>query len=248
MTTGEQHYRITLADALSQYKAKLITATALVYYYIRIKRAEGWKITLYQGPTCSELGIEKSAFYKAIANLSDKSLIDVDKSTGIKILVTPTPQTVELIPQTVESIPQTVETQSPEPITDKEFSNSTNSYQIFINSLSDIQRESFLKFGNKKAAELPKPPTLTNQWIETYFQELKVQWEKQECSNGSTHCGTPNNPNLKNFETWEASTHEGQYHTLMKLGLAKFCENAISAAWYEWAKTRHSEKFVNVPD
>ncbi|MBW4635484.1 MAG: hypothetical protein KME30_27415 [Iphinoe sp. HA4291-MV1] len=49
------------------------------------------------------------------------------------------------------------------------------------------------------------------------------------------------------FESWEIHSHEGQYHTLLKVGLTKFCENKISAKWYEWALAKHPERFVNIP-
>jgi hypothetical protein len=61
---------------------------------------------------------------------------------------------------------------------DKVSDNSPYSYQIFINSLSEAEREKFLEFGLKKAAELPKPPTLPEKWVENHHLELYEQFKK----------------------------------------------------------------------
>jgi hypothetical protein len=51
-------------------------------------------------------------------------------------------------------------------------------YSDFKDSLSDSERESFLDFGKKKAAQLPHPPELPQRWIEKNFDELRSQWYK----------------------------------------------------------------------
>jgi hypothetical protein len=196
----EQFYKLTLSDALFQYKKKLISATTLVYYYLRIKRPQGWKITLYQEEICKELNIGKSTFYKAIAKLLKKNLIEVDDLTGIKVTILQTVdsslqtvdsslqtvdsslQTVDSSLQTVDSSLQTVEFESPNPLPNKGSSDSPdillNIYQIFTDSLSDSERESFLNFGNKLANQMPKPPALVNRWIEVNFEDVRAQWYK----------------------------------------------------------------------
>jgi hypothetical protein len=117
-----------------------------------------------------------------------------------------------------------------------------------IKTLSEDERERFLEFAFSKASELPTPPTLPGKWIAANFEELKELFEKQESASGFTHCGGGNSTEVLLFENCDASIHEGQYHTLMSLGLAKFCENATSSAWYEWAIAKYPEKFVNVPE
>ncbi|NER31138.1 MAG: hypothetical protein F6J89_26835, partial [Symploca sp. SIO1C4] len=49
-------------------------------------------------------------------------------------------------------------------------------YSDFNKTLSEGERENFLKFGLKKAAELPKLPTLPQKWIESNFDELYKQF------------------------------------------------------------------------
>jgi hypothetical protein len=51
-------------------------------------------------------------------------------------------------------------------------------YQTFTDSLSESEREKFLEFGLKKAAELPKPPALPKKWIERNWQELREEFKK----------------------------------------------------------------------
>jgi len=49
-------------------------------------------------------------------------------------------------------------------------------YKDFIDSLCETKREKFLKFGLRKAAELPKPPALPKKWIERNWQELREEF------------------------------------------------------------------------
>jgi hypothetical protein len=49
-------------------------------------------------------------------------------------------------------------------------------YKDFIDSLCETKREKFLEFGLRKAAELPKPPTLPKKWIERNWQELREEF------------------------------------------------------------------------
>jgi len=49
-------------------------------------------------------------------------------------------------------------------------------YKDYINSLSLNQREKFLEFGLRKAAELPKPPALPKKWIARNWQELREEF------------------------------------------------------------------------
>jgi len=53
-------------------------------------------------------------------------------------------------------------------------------YLDFKDSLLEEERENFLEFGKKKAAQLPKQPQLPLKWIEANFEELREQWEKSQ--------------------------------------------------------------------
>ncbi len=82
---NQQHYRITLAEALANYKEGLITANGLLYFYLKIRLAPGWKCTLNQREISSRLGISRAAFYKAIAKLSEKGLIQFETPNGVTV-------------------------------------------------------------------------------------------------------------------------------------------------------------------
>ena len=157
----QQFYKLTLSSAIALYQNGLISATALVYLYILIKLKPGWKLTLHQRPTCSELGIQKTAFYKAISRLKDQGLIDWEAPNG---LVVSLPQSAENIPQSTENIPhsaefsgQNAENKSPKPLSVKASVVPPDSYQIFIKSLSDTAREKFFNFVREKVKDF-KPP------------------------------------------------------------------------------------------
>ncbi len=53
-------------------------------------------------------------------------------------------------------------------------------YSDLIGALDESAQEKFLLFAKKKAASLPKPPTLSNRWIEKNFDELYEQWSASE--------------------------------------------------------------------
>ncbi len=73
----------------------------------------------------------------------------------------------------------------------------SDSYQIFLKSLSDCERENFLKFGLEEAKKLPKPPTLPMKWIERNADELRAKWK--------SFCGTSDdssNHQSSKFSVW----------------------------------------------
>jgi hypothetical protein len=63
-------------------------------------------------------------------------------------------------------------------LTERESQNSkiNKNYLEFIDSLSEDERENFLEFGRKKAANLPHPPELPDKWIAANFTELYKQF------------------------------------------------------------------------
>ncbi len=55
-------------------------------------------------------------------------------------------------------------------------SKTNKTYSDFIQTLSKGEKEIFLEFGRKKAANLPHPPELPDKWIATNFTELYKQF------------------------------------------------------------------------
>jgi hypothetical protein len=158
----QQFYKLTLSSAIALYQNGLISATALVYLYILIKLKPGWKLTLQQRPTCSELGIQKTAFYKAISRLKDQGLIDWEAPNG---LVVSLPQSAENIPHSAEFSGQNAENKSPKPLSVKASVVPPDSYQIFIKSLSDTAREKFFNFVREKVKDFNPPIHDIEAWL-----------------------------------------------------------------------------------
>jgi hypothetical protein len=81
----EQHYRITLSDAIAHYQAGDLTAKGLVHIYIKIRCKPGWTIKLDHKKVCPLLGIRKTAFYNAISRLKAEGSIDWEAPQGIVV-------------------------------------------------------------------------------------------------------------------------------------------------------------------
>jgi hypothetical protein len=145
--------------------------------------------------------------------------------------------------------------QPPEPLPDN---NSSPPQTIQTNSnsikpLSDDERERFSNFCLSKINSLEATGFVVHShdgWIESHYDQY---WKEFCFSNKSIQidghiAGQATSTKIQNFENWNATTHEGQYHTLISVGLSKFCENPTSKAWYEWARARHPERFIEVPE
>jgi hypothetical protein len=184
MTT--QHYRITLEEAKNLYKSGILTSKGLIYSYLRIHQAPGWKRHYTPREIWEELEISKSSFYKAIADLENARLIKFETPNGIEIEIVSDPgnesEIVDSQSEIVDSQSKIVENKSPKPAHSKEKGDSPDYIkldQIDPKSLSrSEEREKFKNFCQKKADELPKPPTLLERWIQNNFEELWNQYQK----------------------------------------------------------------------
>lgn len=61
-----QFYQLTLSDALTQYQAGFLSSAGLLFNYLKIKFAPGWKIHLNQEKICTELGLSRDQFYRGL--------------------------------------------------------------------------------------------------------------------------------------------------------------------------------------
>ena len=170
---AQQHYRMTLEDAICQHKAGLISATALLYYYLKIKLAPGWKVTLHQRGIARTLGISKASFYKAIQRLGNKGLIHWETPNGLVVNLNEQPRrqiqhaldksetTVDksetFLDRSETFLDRSETAAKPKPPPAKNSDEATNCYQIFINSLSGLERENFEIFVRKQLSGLAKP-------------------------------------------------------------------------------------------
>jgi hypothetical protein len=158
---------MTLEEAIALHQCGLISSTALLYCYLRIRLAPGWKITLHQREISQQLGISKAAFYKGIQRLKDKKLIDWEAPNGVVVILGQNGDSLdksETVGQNRDSLDKS-ETSLDKSETSLDKSETLtpsktlpvkasvvppDSYQIFIKSLSDTAREKFFNFVREK--------------------------------------------------------------------------------------------------
>jgi hypothetical protein len=180
-----QHYRLTLSDAIALHQEGLISSTALLYCYLRIRLAPGWKMTLHQREISQQLGISKAQFYRAVSKLKDEGLIDWEAPNGFVVTVglssdernSVSVSETELRQSQLSFDERNSVTPSATPVTPsatntpakpapvKASSVPPDSYQIFIKSLSDSARENFLHFVEEKVASFPNPIQDIQGWL-----------------------------------------------------------------------------------
>ncbi|MFP5275409.1 MAG: hypothetical protein ACLGGO_35350, partial [Coleofasciculus sp.] len=88
---------------------------------------------------------------------------------------------------------------------------SNKTYKDFKYSLSDSEREKFLKFGLNKASQLPKPPTLAVKWIEKHYQELYNQFKR-----------SPEGKSLTPASDWENHPKRDEWIAEIRIGRPRF--------------------------
>lgn len=185
---SEQYYQLTLADAIAKYKNHDLTAKGLIHFYILIKCKPGWKVRLEHQKVCKELGIRKSAFYDAISRLRSEGSIDWESPQGILVSISSTFRKcgmesiiVESQSVSVESQSTIVESETPKPLLNKVCSNCPDllldSYQLFKNSLSEKERETFLNFCEEKAKNLSQEVNDIEAWLANTNKAGQNRWE-----------------------------------------------------------------------
>ena len=136
---------------------------------------------------------------------------------------------------------------TPEPLPDKHSSvpsDPTDPIQT-IQTLSEGERESFFKFGKKKAASLPKPPQLPIKWIEANFEELFSQWRE-------TQNEKQNQKTKYNFEVYSEPQQKmwcGQLRVVVRgavetgddTSLRIFFKDDFYISWFNWAKSARED-------
>ncbi|MGB5633968.1 MAG: hypothetical protein WBM86_14470 [Waterburya sp.] len=202
-----QFYQLTLKDALTQYQAGFLSSAGLLFNYLKIKFAPGWKMQINQQKVCQELGLSRDQFYRGLKLIRQHfpnlklyrttALIgefETQNDTTVNEPVAPaTNPVVEAANSSVDSpkpvvpnanrVVETATNAPPKPAKNKAYSDSpdsySNSYQSFSNSLSQSQRENFLAFCQQQASQLPKPPVLVKKWIQNNWEELSGLWCKK---------------------------------------------------------------------
>jgi len=186
-----QHYPITTEKAIAHYQAGDITAKGLLHFYLNIRLAPGWTLRETQKQICETLGISRAAFYSALSRLKAEGSINWSTPENTKYSITLNQSTIidnqstnvdeqsTIIdnqsinvdnPSSIVDNPSLIVTvEKPEALPDKGSGNpsyySSSSYQIFINSLSEPERERFLNFVQKKIEGFTKPIASIPDWL-----------------------------------------------------------------------------------
>lgn len=202
----EQYYRMTLKDVIADYQLGLISATALLYYFLKIRLKAGWKVTLHQREICAKLGISKSQFYQGICRLkqrvpgfsweapngvvvqmnelqeddkdaSDKFGTDLTNSEPSCDSVKPSDKIVKSSDKIVKPSDKTATATPPKPPENKVSEDPPYSYQIFIKSLSDRGRKDFLNFVKEKIDKFDPPINDIEGWLAGRNKAGQNRWE-----------------------------------------------------------------------
>ena len=233
-----QYYQLTLEDALTQYKAGFLSSAGLLFNYLKIKFAPGWKMHISQQAICTELGLSRDQFYRGlksikqnfpnlklhrttalvgefeVSNTSSDDNNPVDEP--VAPTATPVAPTATPVVETATPVVETATNTPPKPRKTNKHSDlpdsSSNSYQIFLNSLSDSQREKFFTFCADQANQLPKPPVLIKSWIKHNWSELRGSWFKKFPDVAYENGNIPQNDwhNHPRFNRWKRRL-ESQY-------------------------------------
>ncbi|WP_016948766.1 hypothetical protein [Anabaena sp. PCC 7108] len=202
MNIKGRFYPVTPEVAKVLRQAKLTAAEWRIWSYLI--EIEPWGDAYEDIDTLgvmTECKVSKATYYRAIAKFQELELFDFqDKGFSIRNLKgvssLKNETTVSEMRQdsqkcesslknetTVSEMrqdSQKCEKQRPKPSQSKD-SNSPKTIQTlsdYTDSLSDSERESFLKFGLEKAKRLPHPPELPYKWVEAHWQEISAEWMK----------------------------------------------------------------------
>jgi hypothetical protein len=134
-----QHYRLSLDKAIQDYKDGIITATGLVYYAVGIFRAPGQKFRVRDIDNfCTELGINRATFYRAISKLKTKCRLDWEAIAGLDLWI-PVSNVVE------------IQSQPDHPQDEHELDNSKPDYSQDEHELDDISASNIVEIQSEQA-------------------------------------------------------------------------------------------------
>ncbi|TBR56465.1 hypothetical protein B4U84_29740 [Westiellopsis prolifica IICB1] len=208
---------MTLNDAIALYKSNDLTAKGALKIWVRIRFKTGWEGFIDTKELRELFDMRRSTFWEALGKLEEEGEIELSEphkihikrlgdSSGIPDGVQNSGQVSGKPDECPENrtgvrnsgqVSGKPDDESLKPSQQAESSEPPDLiqdlYQSFINSLSEGERESFLEFGKKKAAQLPRPPELPLKWIESNFEELAAQWRKTP-SGAATNSKWENDP------------------------------------------------------
>ena len=175
-------HRSTVSRALKELDANGFIDMELLMVKLNIK-AKGihcWDSEAYTLPFGNASGVQDASL-RATQEASETSVLPTDNKRDHDATVLPTDNerdhdaTSVITTQQARSLRNKREPQA-SPNHDSNSLRLNKTYKDFIDSLCETKREKFIEFGLRKAAELPKPPTLPKKWIERNWQELREEF------------------------------------------------------------------------
>lgn len=177
----QQHYRVTLEQAIAHYQAGDLTAKGLLHFYIKIKLKPGWKVRLDPKEICQELGIGKTAFYNSISRLKAEGSIDWEAPEGILVSISSSFRECRMVSLNAESQFASAEKESSQPLSVEQSGDPpnslANSYQIFSKSLSEDERERFFYFVKQQIKNFREPIKDLEAWLASQNAATQNRWE-----------------------------------------------------------------------
>ncbi len=173
-----QELYVTIRDKVSDWIIKhglSKTESKLFFYLLRLDRFGDKTVKVKVAQILLATGISKSAYHTAIAKFETLGWFEFKH-----IDVTITNLTCISSPKSWTDSPESWTDGSLKPSCSKgsETPHTIQTYQTYINSLSDSEKESFSNFGLEKARKLPHPPELPYKWIEAHWKEISAEWMK----------------------------------------------------------------------
>jgi len=175
------HVRLTVEDLKQQYRTGKLTVRGYLYNWILATRKRGWKLRTTVKELCEELGISRSAFYKAIAELRSEPGSDfrfevhgeiemwIEEATTneavhdhehVSSTVDKVSTIVDTMSMTVDAASTTVENKTLEPASSKDPRPLSTISQIYTTT-SQAAKESLNANEQPAAMEIPPPATGT---------------------------------------------------------------------------------------
>jgi hypothetical protein len=173
------HVRLTVEDLKQQYLTGKLTVRGYLYNWLLATRKRGWKLRTTVKDFCTELGISRSAFYKAVAELRAEPGSDfrfevhgeiemwIEESTTnepvhdhehVSSTVDTMSTIVDTMSMTVDAASTSVENKTLEPASSKDprpLSSSYNSYTTLPQAVEESSKK------NEQPAAMGIPPMAT---------------------------------------------------------------------------------------
>jgi len=177
-TKTTPHVRLDTSDLRNQYHTGKLTIKGYVYNWLLASRKRGWKLRTTVKEFCTELGISRAAFYKAIADLKFEpgSNFHFEAHGEIEMWLEDEPSTI------VDTESTIVDTEST--IVDTE--------STIVDTESTIVENETLKASHSKASSVPSTTS-------HLFYNLKTDLPQATADESFVEQPTANFPNRANY-------------------------------------------------